>query len=269
MLQSDRSWDRVPEVAPNKTGSASRSRPFLLHNPRSVSPVLLTCEHATNRLPCSARTPGPLRTILDSHWGWDIGAWKLTRELARRLRAGAIGGRWSRLLIDLNRRVDDPTLARLTAGSVPLPWNEGIDVNEIERRVLAYHMPYHVEVDRLILRRLVRSVRPVLLAIHTFTPELKGRLRRFEVGILYEHHRGAAHRLGRALRQEGLSVRYNQPYSGMEGMMYAVDRHGTHHRLPCLELEVNQKLFDRPGAVLRLGRSITRGLLTMLPALER
>ncbi len=259
----------MPEIAPNKTGSASRSRPFLLHNPRSLSAVLLTCEHATNRLPFMTRTRGSLRAIMDSHWGWDIGAWELTRELARRLRAGAIGGRWSRLLIDLNRRVNDPTLVRLTAGSVPLPWNEGLDVDEIERRVLAYHMPYHLEVDRLILRRLVRSVHPVLLAIHTFTPEFNGRLRRFEVGILYEHHRVPAHRLGRALRQEGLSVRYNQPYSGMEGMMYAVDRHGTHHRLPCLELEVNQKLLDRAGATRRLGSSITRGLLTMLPAFER
>ena len=259
----------MPEVASNKPSSALRSRPFLLHNPRSVSTVLLTCEHATNRLPFFAHTRGPLRAILESHWGWDIGAWALTRELARRLRAGAIGGRWSRLQIDLNRRVNDPTLIRRTAGGLPLPWNDGIDVDEIERRVLAYHMPYHMEIDRLILRRLVRGVHPVLLAIHTFTPRFHGRLRRFEVGILYEHHRVPAHRLGRALRQEGLSVRYNQPYSGMQGMMYAVDRHGTHHRLPCLELEVNQELFDRSGAVLRLGGSITRGLLTMLPALER
>ena len=120
----------------------------------------------------------------------------------------------------------------------------------------------------LLLARSVSPVHPVLLAVHTFTPELNGHVRRFDVGVLYEHHRGPAQRLGRALRQEGLCVRYNQPYSGMAGMMYAVDRHGTHHRLPCLELEVNQGLFERKGAARRLGRSITRGLLAMLPALE-
>ena len=162
----------MPEVAPNKTGSASSSRPFLLHNPRSVSTLLLTCEHATNRLPSFARRRGRLRAIMESHWGWDIGAWELTRELARRVRAGAIGGRWSRLLIDLNRRVTDSTLVRSTAGGVPLPWNDGIDVDEIERRVVAYHMPYHMQVDRLILRRLVRDVHPALLAVHTFTPQI-------------------------------------------------------------------------------------------------
>ena len=69
-------------------------------------------------------------------------------------------------MIDLNRRVDDPTLVRRTAARTVLPWNDSIDAREIERRVLAYHTPYHVEIDRLILRRLVRGVRPVLLAVH-------------------------------------------------------------------------------------------------------
>jgi predicted N-formylglutamate amidohydrolase len=241
-------------------------RPFLLIDPRSLSPLLLTCEHATNRLPFAGRGSRTVRVALDSHWGWDIGAWELTRELARRLHCGAVGGRWSRLLIDLNRRIEDDTLVRRTAGSTSLPWNEGIGADEIERRMLEYHMSYHAEVDRLILRRLVRGVRPTLLSIHSFTPALRGRARPFEIGVLYEHHRATAHRLGRALRREGLSVRYNQPYSGVAGMMYSVDRHGTQHRLPCLELEVNQRLFERPGAARRLGRRIARGLKALLPA---
>ena len=88
--------------------------------------------------------------------------------------------------------------------------------------------------------------------------------RSFDIGILYEHHRGLAHRLGRVLRDEGLSVRYNRPYSGMNGMMYTADRHGSHHRLPCLEIEVNQGLFDRRGVVPRLGRAVARGARALL-----
>ena len=152
------------EVAPTRNGLTNEPRPFLLDRPRSISPVLLTCEHATRRLPRSAGLDSRHRAVLASHWGWDTGAWKLTRELARRLRAGAIGGRWSRLLIDLNRRVDDPTLIRRHVEGLPLPWNAGLDTDEIERRILAYHAPYHLEVDRLILRRLVRGVRPLVLA---------------------------------------------------------------------------------------------------------
>jgi predicted N-formylglutamate amidohydrolase len=204
------------------------------------------CEHAANRLPFSKQLRAAHRELLDSHWGWDIGAWALARELAGRLRATAIGGRWSRLLIDLNRRVDDPTLIRLTARRTVLPWNDGIGAEEIERRVLAYHTPYHVEIDRLILRRLVREVRPILL-----------------------DHRGLARRLGRGLRDAGLTVRYNQPYSGMAGMMYAVDRHGSHHRLPCLEIEINQSMFERPNAARRLGGAIARGVRTLLTGTGR
>lgn len=251
------------------TRPASSPRPFLVEDPRSLSPVLLMCEHASNRLPFAKGVRAAHRELLESHWGWDIGAWALARELAGRLGASAIGGRWSRLLIDLNRRVDDPTLIRRTAGRTVLPWNDGIGSEAIERRVLAYHTPYHVEIDRLILRRLVREVRPVLLAVHSFTPRLAGRSRAFDIGILYEHHRGLARRLAGGLRDAGLMVRYNQPYSGMAGMMYAVDRHGSHHRLPCLEIEVNQGMFERTNAARRLGGVIARGVRTLLAGTGR
>jgi len=243
---------------------ANVARSYLLENPESLAPVVLTCEHATNRLPFAREVTAAHWKLLSTHWGWDIGGWALALELARRLRTSAIGGRWSRLLIDLNRRIDDPTLIRRNAGRIVLPWNDGIDADEIERRVLAYHTPYHVEVDRLILRRVARGVRPLLLAVHTFTPRFSGKTRPFDVGILYEHHRRQAHRLGRVIADDGWRVRYNQPYSGMKGMMYAIDRHGSHHRLPCLEIEVNQRVFEQQNPVRRLGRAVARGVRALL-----
>jgi hypothetical protein len=52
-------------------------------------------------------------------------------------------------------------------------------------------------------------------------------------------------------------------------MMYAVDRHGSHHRLPCLELEVNQALFAKPGAAARLGGQVARAVQELLVSLVR
>lgn len=232
--------------------------PFMSLCSSSLSPIVLTCEHATNRLPFPARLDHEQRAILDAHWGWDIGAWQLTRELARGLGASAVGGRWSRLILDLNRPVDDPALIRRHAESVELSWNRRLSRAEIDRRIATIHVPYHAEVDRLIARRLVRGIRPLLLAIHSFTPSLGGRPRAFNVGVLYEHHERVARRFGCAIRRRGPSVRYNQPYSGKQGMMYSMDRHGTHHRLPCLELEVNQALSRRPSA--RLTRVLLEAL---------
>ena len=234
--------------------------PFRILAPRSTAPIVLTCEHASNRLPFSTRPSSEERRVLASHWGWDIGAWDLTRALARRLGTSAVGGRWSRLVIDLNRRLDDPTLIRCKLGQVVLGWNREIDVAEIERRFLDYHAPYHLQVDRLILQRLVCDIRPLIVAIHSFTPVYRGRPRSFEVGVLYDKHPALAHRLGRALRAAGLSVRYNQPYSGMAGLMYAADRHGTHYGLPCLELEFNQRLFRRKRTAPRLERIVGAAL---------
>ena len=70
-------------------------------------------------------------------------------------------------------------------------------------------------------------------------------------------HPGTGEQLGRSLRRAGLSVRYNQPYSGMAGMMYAVDRHGSHHRLPCLELEIRQDLLLERSNIARIGAATT------------
>jgi predicted N-formylglutamate amidohydrolase len=237
---------------------------YQIHAPESLSEILITCEHASNRLPFRRGVGRIQRRILDSHWGWDVGAWELSLDLTRRLDAGVIGGRWSRLLLDLNRRADDPTLLRQWAGDVELPWNVSLDPAAVEDRVTRYHTPYHVELDRLILRRLVRGVRPLLFAVHSFTPCLNGRERGFEIGVLYEHHPGPAHRLGRALRKAGLTVRYNRPYSGMAGMMYAVDRHGSHHGLTCIELEVNHEILRSPAAVRRLGKLVAPAVQELL-----
>ena len=195
---------------------------------------------------------------LDAHWGWDIGAWRLTRGLARGVGCGAVGGRWSRLVLDLNRTVTDETLVRPEAEGVELSWNSGLTPRDVERRIEAYHIPYHAEVDRLIARRRLRGVEPLLLAIHSFTPRLNGRSRPFDMGVLYEHHGDVARRLARAFRRSGLRVRYNQPYSGMAGMMYSMDRHGSHHRLPCLELEINQDRIR--GSVTRMAGVLIAGV---------
>jgi hypothetical protein len=46
----------------------------------------------------------------------------------------------------------------------------------------------------------------------------------------------------------------------MAGMMYSVDRHGKHHGLPCLEIEVNHSMLGTGPAVLRLGSVVASAL---------
>jgi predicted N-formylglutamate amidohydrolase len=242
---------------------ATRPRVVQRLLPRALSPWVLTCEHAGSRFPHRGGLVADDRALLRTHWGWDIGAWALTRELSRRLRATAVGSIWSRLWVDLNRHVGDPTLVRADAEGRPLAWN-AIGPGEIEKRLDVYYYPFHTEVDRLIARHVLHGVKPLIMAVHSFTPTLYGRPRDFEIGVLYDRHRAPALRFGRALKAEGLRVRYNEPYSGKDGMMYSADRHGAHHRLPCFELEVNQGLFEQRGTAARLARVVAPALRAAL-----
>jgi len=237
---------------------------YRLLNSRSVSGIVITCEHASPALPPEMRAQGPAeRALLRSHWGWDIGAWDLTRQVARRLRASAVGGRFTRLVIDLNRPVSDPTLIRRAAKGVPLSWNARLSPVEIERRMLLYHNPYHETIDRLIIRRLARGARPLLFAMHSFTGEINARRRAFDAGVLFDRSRSSAMLLADGLRAAGLKVRYNQPYSGLAGMMYSIHRHGTHHGLPCLELEVHQDRLGTPAAIARMASIVASALRSL------
>jgi len=241
----------------------STTPPFVRLAPNRLAPFVLTCEHARMQLPPGIRTNRADRAVMGTHWGWDIGGWAVTRELARRLATGATGGRWSRLWIDLNRPAGDPTIVVAEIEGHALSWNDGIDEREVARRYALVHVPFHGEVDREIALRVFHGVRPVLLAIHTYTPVWNGRPRRYDAGVLYDESRREAAYLAAALREDGLETRYNEPYSGRHGRMYSIDRHGRHYRLPCLELELNQALFSRPGAAARLARTVERGLRTI------
>jgi predicted N-formylglutamate amidohydrolase len=245
-----------------KVSSAGAMRPFVTVLPDSLFPVVLTCEHASGELPVRRRASRELDRVLSSHWGWDIGAWDVTRKVARILGTSAVGGRFTRLWLDLNRAPADATLVRERAGRVALPWNAGLDADRIERRVLSVHAPYHAEVDRLVLRRVLRGIRPVLFAVHSFTPVLGRERRGFDVGVLFARHAPLARAIGRSLAREGWSVRFNEPYSGLAGMMYSAERHGSHHGVPCLELEMNQALFRDPAAAARLAGSVATALAT-------
>jgi predicted N-formylglutamate amidohydrolase len=234
--------------------------PVRVLRPKALSAFLLTCEHASNAMPPGLVDGSGARGVLATHEGYDIGALEVARGLSGELRATLVAARWSRLLVDLNRPVTDPELIRAEAGGVGLPWNRRLAAGARERRFAAYHAPYHQEIDRQIVRRLLRGVRPTLLSLHTFTPRLGRSVRRFDVGILYIDDRTLAWRLARLLRAAGLSVRYNQPYSGPEGLMYAIDRHGSHHGLPCVEIEVNQALLDSPRGVERIVAALAGAL---------
>ena len=103
--------------------------------------------------PCRRGRAGAGPGLLATHIAYDIGAAAVTRALAGAYGAPAFLGGWSRLLIDLNRGADDPTLVmKLSDGSI-IPGNRDADAAEVARRIARFHAPYHAaiaaELDRI------------------------------------------------------------------------------------------------------------------------
>ena len=115
-------------------------------------------------------------------------------------------------MIDANRGEDDPTvLMKLYDGSI-IPANRHAGADERERRLAAFHRPYHDAMAGLIAQRDA----PVLLAMHSYTPQLKGReLRPWHIAVLHEKDSRIATPLIARLEAEGeWCVGENEPYGG-------------------------------------------------------
>jgi len=184
-------------------------------------PLLFLCDHASNALPSGGLGLDP--ALLSTHIAHDIGAAAATRALAQAYGAPAVLGRWSRLLIDLNRGADDPTLVmKLSDGSI-IPGNRDADAAEVARRLARFHAPYHAAIREQIAR--IGSA-AILISMHSFTPAWKGVPRPWDVGVLYGRDGRLARPLMKHLRGAGFTVGDNEPYTGaLDGD--TLDTHGT------------------------------------------
>ena len=203
---------------------------------------LITCDHATNRVPrwVGGGELGIADADMGRHIAYDVGAAGVAERLAALMDAPAILSDFSRLVIDPNRGEDDPTLLmRLYDGTV-IPANKSADAAERRRRLECLHRPYHAALARLAARHPARC----LCAVHSFTPQLRGRPPRpWQIGILYSHRDA---RLGPAMvaacRAEGWITGENQPYSGhLDGD--SIDRHALSHGRPNMLIEIRNDLI--------------------------
>ncbi|WP_085865232.1 N-formylglutamate amidohydrolase [Pseudooctadecabacter jejudonensis] len=240
--------------------------PFFLHGATRQSCWLITCDHASNVVPPSVGGGdlGLPAEDMGRHIAYDVGAAGVTRALADALGAPAVLSNFSRMVIDPNRGLDDPTLLmKLYDGSV-IPANRDADEAEKARRVEAFYAPYHAAVADLA----ARQDDTVIVAIHSFTPQLKGRAPRpWHIGVLHEFDDRLSDPLLRELRLEAdLCVGDNEPYVGhLPGD--SIDRHALQKGRPNALIEVRNDLIetaqDQTMWGQRLAPILTRALADM------
>jgi predicted N-formylglutamate amidohydrolase len=240
--------------------SMTEDEPFEYISPRGQSRLIFLCDHASRRLPEGFGSLGLDPALFGSHIASDIGAAEVTRTLAAHFGAKAVLARWSRLLVDLNRGEDDPTLVMTLSDGSIVPGNRGADVAE---RIARFHRPYHERIAREIAQA---GDTPVLLSMHSFTPSWKGRARPWAVGVLWDRDARLARPLIAALERAGFTVGDNEPYSG-ELENDCLYRHGTMNGLPHALIEIRQDLIADDAAArtfaLRLAPIIETALAEM------
>lgn len=241
--------------------------PYQIEGETRAGRWVVTCDHASNHVPetVAGGDLGLPPADMARHIAYDVGAAGVSRALAQALDAPVILSCVSRLVIDLNRGEDDPTLVmKLYDGSI-IPANRHADAVEIERRLDLFHRPYHAALARLIASR----PDPVIVAIHSFTPQLRGRAPRpWHVGVLYSGDtRLADPLLARLNADADLFVGDNQPYSGhLPGD--ALDRHGVQPGRLHVLVEIRNDLIADPAAQAAWGERLAPHLVAALARAE-
>lgn len=202
------------------------------------SSVILSCEHAGNDVPENLRYLFKSEpNVLETHRGWDPGAWTLAQFLSTRMNAPLLGCHTTRLLIEANR---SPNSTELFSS-----FSSVLHDAEKEKLVRDFYLPYRNQIENLI----EEIAKPILhLSIHTFTPIWNGVERAVDIGILFNPERPSesnfSNRLKEALEKAlpHLITKFNEPYQGTDdGVTTWLRNLLPDSAYSGIEIEVNQK----------------------------
>jgi predicted N-formylglutamate amidohydrolase len=245
--------------------SAGDPPPFTIVNARGTAPAVLLCDHASNAIPAALGDLGLDEATRSRHIAWDIGAAEVTRHLTQILGAPAALAGYSRLVVDCNRSIDDPTAMRQISDGHVVPGNRGLDSTARAMRADSCYWPYHRAVTNLIEDVAAGGVTPAVISIHTCTPVMKGFERPWHIGVLSGHDRRMADLLIAEFdRDSALCVGDNKPYSGLDPHGYTIENHALPQGRPNVLLEIRQDLVDTQHGVRRWAELVGEALAKVL-----
>ena len=203
---------------------------------------MLTCEHASNRLPAAFKKAVP-ESVLNTHRAYDIGAAQVFRKLVKFAKPEFYcEGKYSRLFVDLNR-----TITNKSAFSEYYEQLDKATASKVKAQATAYWSEYRAAIEKFVKANAKNEI--IHLGIHSFTPELNGKVRNTDIGILYDPSRPKECELAKVIKAEikrlhpEMKVRFNYPYKGTSDGLTTTLRKKIGPRYAGLEIEINQKFF--------------------------
>lgn len=227
--------------------------------PEGPAPVLLLCEHASNRFPDDFGTLGLDEEVRKSHVAWDPGALDLALRLSADWRLPVVHGTVSRLVYDCNRPPEAPDSIPARSEVHEIPGNRDLSPAARAARVAKVYEPFVASVDAAITRWTPQAI----VTIHSFTPVYFGTPRSVQIGILYDRDTQLADAL---LAQDwgGYVVRGNEPYGPENGVTHSLKVHALSRGLPNVMIEVRNDLLADPASREAVSRLISHNLAQAL-----
>ena len=213
--------------------------------------LMLTCEHASNKLPAAFKSAVPAE-ILKTHRAYDIGALAVFRKLVKFAKPEFYcEGKFSRLFVDLNR-----TITNKSAFSEYYEQLDKATASKVKAQATAYWSEYRAAIENFVESALKSKSKTaksepeiVHLGIHSFTPVLNGKVRSTDIGILYDPSRPQERAYANVIKDEikrlypAMKVRFNYPYKGSSDGLTTTLRKKIGPQYVGIEIEINQKFF--------------------------
>ena len=226
----------------------------MVYNEGGKASVLLVADHASPYFPASMNQLGVDDWVLDRHVAWDIGSDQLTRHLADLLDAPAILAGFSRLIIDPNRQLDDPTAIVEISDGITIPGNLGLSQEQKDLRVQSFFRPYHDAISARLDRFQASGIVPAMISVHTCTPVFAQVVRPWHIGIMWDKDPRLAFPMMEKLRRiDGVCFGDNEPYSGRHAHDFTIDFHAEPRGLPHVGIEVRQDLVRHDEGARKWG----------------
>lgn len=231
--------------------------PVMTINADGRSPFVLVCDHASNRIPTPYGNLGltPVQRLM--HIAWDPGALAVSQGLVSLLDAPLVHSTVSRLIIDCNRDVGSPELIRTLSEDTMIAANIGVSPEERQKRIAAYHVPFHQAIETLLDRRQARKQQTIFIAMHSFTPVYLGVARPWPIGLIHGIDTGFSLSLFDALKAEepDMEVGWNEPYAALTGVTLTLEKHGDGRGLDASMIEIrNNEILEPAGVALWTAR---------------
>lgn len=238
--------------------------PFRVLNPLAEQPVLLICDHASHRFPKSLGDMGLDPFARRCHLAIDIGAGPLTKSLAKSLGVTAVVHNYSRLVVDCNRQLMDPSAFLEYGDGILVPGNRNLHQSDKDLRASALYWPYHCAIDEQVERLRKAGPLPAFISIHSFTPVLNGESRSWEMGVLWDKDEKMREIFLEGLRGAGYKVGDNEPYSGKAPQDFTIDHHAEELGLPHIGIEIRQDLIDDDAGVAEISE-VMHSIIASVP----